>query len=441
MNILEILASKTSEAEVYEARSDTIEVSFTSGQVKGALARESSGVAVRAIKDGRLGFAGSTDRTPAAQGKLVENLLNSLAVGDEAGFQFPKKLAANADSAKLAIWDERTARLQPRDLVALGEKAIAAVREKHPDVALDVTVRRSISEVRLEGSRGARFQDKGTAISFSIEFNRTRENDVLLDGDGFAGVTAGHELEDAIARTLEKLDRAKEDVKLERTGLLPVFFSAGGSYVLWSPLFQGLSGKSVQTGTSPIRDKRGERILDARVELADDGTVPGMLGSAPYDDEGVPRRGRKLIDAGVLQGFVHDLRTAAATKQEPTGNGERPGVLGQPGPGFSNLLIKPGTKPERELLAQIDYGLLVESVIGLGQGNTISGAFSNTVGLAYLVKNGQVVGRVKDVSIAGNAYEILKDRLGELSKEVDTSSGSMRAPAVLVSALSVVAKT
>ena len=80
-------------------------------------------------------------------------------------------------------------------------------------------------------------------------------------------------------------------------------------------------------------------------------------------------------------------------------------------------------------------------MIGLGQGNTISGAFSNTVGLAYVVKKGEVVGRIKDVSIAGNSYEILKDRLGELGAEIDTSPGNMRIPAVLVSGLSVVAKT
>lgn len=441
MSLLERLASRTSEAEVYEARSDTIEVTFTNGQVKGALARESSGVAVRAIRDGKLGFAASSDRTERAQGKLVENLLDAIAVGDPAGFTFPGKLAPACDPARLALWDERCAQLGPRDLVAIGEKALAAVKEKHPHVAFDLQVRRSLAEVRLENSRGARCEEKGTTFSFSLDFNRTRESDVFLDGDGCWGVGQGEEVERVVARVLEKLERGERDAKLSRTGLLPVYFSAGGSTLVWSPLFEGLSGKAVQTGTSPIRDKRGERVLDSRIEISDDGTLPGLAGSSPWDDEGTPRRARKLIEGGVVRGFVHDLRTAASTKQEPTGNASRPGILGAPGPSFSNVLVRPGTRSQRDLLRSIDYGLLVESVLGQGQGNTISGSFSNTVNTAYLVEKGEVVGRVKDVSIAGNVYEVLRDRLGDLGSELDTSSGNSRLPAVLVSGLSVVAKT
>jgi PmbA protein len=437
--LLERLAAKTQESEVYETSSDTIEVTFTNGAVKGALARESSGVALRAIKDGRLGFASSTDRTEKAEGKLVQNLLNAIGVGDQAGFSFPKKLeAAGGD---LGSYDDAAARLTPQDLVQMGEHAVAAIKEKHPEIALDLTLRRSLVQARLENSRGARFEDRGTSVSVSIEFNRTRDNDVLLDGDGYSSVAAdAGELERAIARLLQKLDWAKEDVKLEKTGLLPVYFSADGAYVVWSPIFQGLSGKSVQTGTSPLREKRGQRIVDPRIEIVDDGLRPRMLGSAPFDDEGIPRRENVLIADGVLNGFVHDLKTATATKQEPTGNGERPGVLGQPGPGFTNVFIRGGKKPEKDLLRSIDYGLYVEGVIGLGQGNTISGAFSNTVNLAYVVKKGEVIGRVKDISIAGNSYEVLKDRLGDLGAEQQTSSGSMRMPAMLVSALSVVGK-
>ncbi len=438
-SLLERLASKTQQAEVYESRSDTIEVTFTNGAVKGALARESSGVAIRAIRDGKLGFAGSTDRTEKAEARLVENLLNSISVGDKAGFSFPGKQPPGGRD--LGSYDEKTAKVTPQDLVAMGERAIAAIKERHPDLALDLKLRRSIVESKLESSTGARFEDRGTAISVSIDGNRTQENDVLLEDDGYTSVAPDEkELDLAIARLIQKFEWAKQDQKLERTGMLPVYFSPSGSFLVWGPIFQGLSGKAVQTGTSPIREKRGQAIFDPRVELVDDGVHPRMLGSSPYDDEGLPRRRNVLIGDGVLRSFVHDLKTSHATGQDPTGNGERPGVLGQPGPGFSNVFIRPGKRPEKELLRSIDYGLYVEGVIGMGQGNTISGAFSNTVNLAYIVKRGEIVGRVKDVSIAGNAYEVLKDRLGDLGAEVQTSSGSTRMPALLVSALSVVGK-
>jgi PmbA protein len=60
------------------------------------------------------------------------------------------------------------------------------------------------------------------------------------------------------------------------------------------------------------------------------------------------------------------------------------------------------------LIGDIDDGLIVDDLIGVGQGNVISGAFSHPVGLAYRVQRGEVTGRVKDAAVAGNAYDLLK---------------------------------
>ena len=60
------------------------------------------------------------------------------------------------------------------------------------------------------------------------------------------------------------------------------------------------------------------------------------------------------------------------------------------------------------LIHDIDDGLIVDDLIGVGQGNVISGAFSHPVGLAYRVQRGEVTGRVKDAAVAGNAYDLLK---------------------------------
>ena len=203
-----------------------------------------------------------------------------------------------------------------------------------------------------------------------------------------------------------------------------------------------LIGATARAGllTSPLRDRVGEQILSSEFTLTDDGLLPGGLSSSAFDDEGVPRRTRVLIEAGVLRGFVHDLETARATGSEPTGNGERGGVTGKPGPGFSNLLLSPGTKSVAEMMAGIKYGLLVHSVIGMGQGNTLPGNFSNPVDLAYLIEDGEVKGRVKDVSIAGNIYELLMDQLGGLSSEVKVLSGTVHLPWMLIDDMKVVGK-
>jgi len=401
-------------------------------------------VAVRAIKDGRLGFASANrpDARGAGQARREPPQLDHRRRPRRA-FSSRRSSRPNAESKSLAVYDERTAKLQPRDLVAFGERALAAVKEKFPEIAFDLSLRRSISEVRLDNSRGARFEDKGTSLSFSLEFNRTRDNDVMLDGDGFAGVWENGELDKAVARVIEKLERARTDVKLERTGQLPVLFSSGGSYLVWSPLFQGLSGKAIQTGTSPIREKRGERILDPRVELTDDARSWAASAARPS----TTRAYRGARASSIADGHARGLRPRPAHRRlDQAGADRQRRAPGRPrrrrARASRNVLIRGGPRSEKDLLASIDYGPARRERHRPRSGATRSRARSRTrSNLAYLVRKGEIVGRVKDVSIAGNSYEVLKDRLGELGQEIDRSPGSMHIPAVLVSGLSVVAKT
>ena len=80
---------------------------------------------------------------------------------------------------------------------------------------------------------------------------------------------------------------------------------------------------------------------------------------------------------------------------------------------------------------------MCSSDLGVGQGNAISGAFGNSVGLGYVIEGGEIVGRVKDVSIAGNIYEDLR-HLGALSRERYWVYGQMLMPWMLLPELNVV---
>ena len=81
----------------------------------------------------------------------------------------------------------------------------------------------------------------------------------------------------------------------------------------------------------------------------------------------------------------------------------------------------------------------VEEVLGLGQGNVISGAFSNPLALAFKIEHGEIVGRVKDLSIAGNVYDLLKD-VAAVSRETRWVYGSFCLPYLLLPEMNVIAK-
>jgi PmbA protein len=238
-------------------------------------------------------------------------------------------------------------------------------------------------------------------------------------------------------RVAKKLELARKSATI-RSGQMPVLFSPMGTLVLGYPLMLALDGKSVYTQTSPIAGKVGEKLFDHKITVVDDPTLDGRFSSAAYDDEGVPHRRNVLVEDGVLKGFLYDLKTAAQSGVESTGNGSR-SLFNPPAPSPTNLVFEAGETSADQMIASVDEGLLVDTALGLGQGNVISGAFSNSLGLAYKIEKGEIVGRVKDVSIAGNVYDLLQN-VAAVSRETEWIYNDFCLPYVLLQEMNVVAK-
>jgi len=152
------------------------------------------------------------------------------------------------------------------------------------------------------------------------------------------------------------------------------------------------------------------------------------------DDEGTVSRPTGLIEAGVIRQFIYDLETAGRAAAPPTGHGRRT-VFGKPQAAFSNLVLSPGTSSFEELLSLAPSMLLVDDLAGAGQGNLVGGAFTHPIGLAYLVQQGEVVGRVTDMTVAGNAYELL-GRISGLGRDPQWI-GSTSSPAIVVDGVTI----
>jgi len=152
------------------------------------------------------------------------------------------------------------------------------------------------------------------------------------------------------------------------------------------------------------------------------------------------------VEEGVVRNFYYDLRAAALSGAEPTGNGLKGGPFGDrgfrapPGPAPRHLVVKPGEGSLEDLIREMKEGLIVGGVTGLGQGNIQSGAFSNNVSVGFVVRDGKVVGRVKNTMIFGNAYDVLRDGLIQIGKEPEWVWGTLLTPPILVQGVSVVGR-
>lgn len=443
MKLLDFGLEEAEEAEVYQIKAQATPVKFSSGELDSAKSVETRGQALRLVSEGRLGYATATtdgDRETERDKELVQKALEASRFGDRAPFQFPAPQAME----QIRTRDRELVDLSPAELIEMGEELIGSLEEFDPDLQVDVNLSKSLSQVRIANSNGLDLEEERTSLGITLSVQQVRGEDIF----SFYLSSSGKELDwvEPSALLEQALTRLRWAEKTTQVGRGPnsVLFTPQGSLVLLFPLLSGFNGKNVYLGSSPLEGRLNEQVLDSRFNLVDDGRVEGAGGSCSFDDEGIPTRRKEIFSAGVLKNFLYDLRTSALCSAEPTGNGFKGGMLGDdgfrslPSTGPSNLIIEGGERSFEGLLAEIESGILVDGVLGLGQGNPSSGQFSNNVSVAYKVENGEIVGRIKNTMIAGNVYELLEDGLIGLGSEAEWVGGSLKVPPIAVDGVNVV---
>lgn len=406
--------AQVEQADGWWHRAERTAVSFESGRLKAASVGEEAGVNLRVVADGRVGTAGSTAVNDGTD-DLVRRALASAALGERVALPWPGRTTSPAVATAA-----RSAAAAPlARLIEIGREVVE--RLARDGCQVNVTVEREVTDTELANTAGAAGAYQATGVAVSAEVWRIAGDDVLAVGDGIDGIdlpTAPALA--ALVRSIDERLRRAEVIVDSPEGALPVAFTPTGLSAVLLPITQALSGKTVLQGTSPLAGKVGEQVFDSAFSLTDDPTSPGRPGSRPWDDEGVPSRVTALIDRGTVRSFIFDLETAARAGTASTGHGHR-GIFGKPGPGLTNLVLGSGdVDPPGELggqvLGGVADGLLVDDLIGVGQGNVAGGAFSHPVALAYRVLRGEIVGRVKDAAVAGNSYDLLR-RIGAVGRD------------------------
>ena len=180
-------------------------------------------------------------------------------------------------------------------------------------------------------------------------------------------------------------------------------FEARVARSLLDHLFDAVNGGSVYRNASFLAGKLGCKIAPDYVTVVDDATVPGLFGTSPSDDEGVPSRRTVVIEDGVLSSYLLNTYTARRLNLKTTGNASR-GLTGAAGVGHGNLYLEPGPSSAEEITANVRNGLYVTELIGSGV-NTVTGDYSRgAVGL--WIENGKLSYPVSEVTIASTLEQM-----------------------------------
>jgi len=184
-----------------------------------------------------------------------------------------------------------------------------------------------------------------------------------------------------------------------------------------------------------MNDRIGQAVMSPLISIWDDGRDPA--GSPlPFDFEGMPRQRVSIVEAGVIQGPVYDLRTAKKEGRQTTGHATPPSMMFVSGPLALNLFVAPGDSSVEEMIRSTEKGLYItrfwytrpvhprECIV---TGMTRDGLF--------MIENGALTYPVKNLRFTQSYVQALA-AVQAVSREartlMDESVGATRVPALKI---------
>jgi len=209
----------------------------------------------------------------------------------------------------------------------------------------------------------------------------------------------------AAERTLQRLG-----ARSLTTRQCPVVFASDIAGGFFGHFIAAIRGGNLYRKSSFLLDSLGKTVFPDFLHIHEQPYIPGALGSAAYDGEGVRTSAHDLIKDGILQSYV--LNTYSARKLGMTTTGNAGGV--------HNLTIDPGDHDLAGLLKAMNTGLLVTELMGQGI-NLVTGDYSRGAA-GFWVENGVIQYAVEEITIAGNLRDMFLNVVA-VGNDVDKRGG------------------
>ncbi|TDJ43896.1 MAG: metalloprotease PmbA [Gammaproteobacteria bacterium] len=373
----------------------------------------------------RKGSASTSDISIAAVEETVRRACGLARYGEEddcAGLADPARLARNIPDLDLHHpWS-----LEPHQAIELATECEAAALDH------DERIRNSegatvgtLSGCRVYGNTNdflAGFRDSSHSLSCAVlaegdgGMERDFEYTVSRNADDLLGpVVVGRE---AAAKAVKRLGATKLD-----TRKAPVLFPARLARGFFGHLLGAISGGSLYRKSTFLLDSLDTQVLADFVTIDERPHLPAGLASSPFDDEGVATVDRRLVDAGVIKGYILGSYYARKLGMESTGNAG----------GIHNLIVSDTGHGFTDLLAEMDRGLLVTELIGHGV-NPVTGDYSRGA-VGFWVENGEIRFPVAEITMAGNLQDMYR-HIVAIGNDVDLRGG-IRTGSVLVEEMTI----
>jgi PmbA protein len=433
------LAAGATDAECTIAEGDEFSANVRMREIENLKEAGSRGAGLRILRGKHTGSCYTSDLSPDGIEQLVRGAIELADITTEdphAGLPGAEELGAL--DGDLGMYSEDVEKLETPFKIENAKRAEEAALSADP---------------RIFNSEGASFDthlgrhifanSRGFAGEYRTSYCSLSTVPVARDGDSmerdywytmareYAGLEAPEQVgRKAAARALRRLNPVKV-----ATQKVPVIFDQNAARSLLENLFEAVHGMQVYRQESFLAGKLGERVASERLSVIDDGTMPALFGTSPFDDEGVPSRRTVVIDRGVLKSYLLNTYAARKLGLKTTGNASR-GLAGNAGIGHGNFFVEKGVQSPEQLIAGVANGFFVTELMGFGV-NIVTGDYSRGASGLW-IRNGELAFAVSEVTIAGNLKEMLLG-LEAVGSDLEFR-GSTAAPTLKIGEMTVAGK-
>lgn len=421
-------------AELFIVKNRSLEVEMKEGSLDEIKQSDSQGVGMRIIKGQRQGFSFSSDfRSTALDKMVVQAIANSKYNDAEPLLQFPRQ---SRQYPKLNLYDAMIGQSTMDAKLELAQETARQAQQWDERVQ---RIERSgyeegDVEMWLANSHGVCLHQKGSYCGLFC----------LALGEKDGEQQSGYGMDSSLAiqeLSPEKAGRMAAQRAVQLLGAASV--ASGVMDVILEPMIAAqifgiisscFSGEAVQKQRSFFAGRLGQKVASSDITLIDDGTLPGRLGSAAFDGEGVATQRTVLLKDGYLQQYLYDSLSAAKANTHSTGNGMRGSYKGVPHVRTTNYYLAAGKESPQDLVAAVEKGIYVTEIMGAHTANAVSGDFSFGAS-GILIEHGQFIRPIRGVTIAGNFQELLQ-KISGVGDDL-TFFGGQGAPTVRVADIAV----
>lgn len=399
------------DADVIISAGTEFEVTVRQGEIDRLLEAGSKALGLRVFVGGRPAICYTSDFAADALARLARDTVDMAGITDPdvaGGLPDPEEWAQQLGGG-LDLYDPGLVSVSNDVKIDLARRCEAAAFAYDPRITNSdgATCSTEVGVRVLANSRGFAGGYRATAASLQVEVMADDEDGKKRNDHWYTVERFFDRLESPEAVGRQAAERALLQLGARQvpTKEVPVVWENRLAQRLVGIIARAANGEALYRRQTFLMDDVGKRVASPLVTVVDDPLLPGWAGSRPFDGEGVTSRRNEILVDGVFQGFLFDTYTARKTGHRTTGSATR-GVASAPGVGTSNLVMQPGDSTLAAILASVEDGLYLTTLMGFGV-NVTTGDFSQGAAGRW-IEHGQLTYPVTEINVSGNLRDMLQ---------------------------------